>query len=181
MAHPTPLQGKTAVILVGPDFEDREVFYPYYRLQEAGAKVIVAGLGEATYKGKYGVPIDTDGPCEAFVKEPFDAVIIPGGWAPDKIRMNEAALAIVRQANERHAPIASICHGGWVLVSANIIKNRQVTSYVAIKDDMTFAGGRWMDAEVVVDGNLITSRTPADLPAFCAQLVEQMTRAMVTA
>lgn len=166
------LKGKKALILVGPDFEDREVFYPYYRFLEAGAEVKVGGIGDKSYKGKYGVPIDVDGNCEEFARQSWDIVIIPGGWAPDKIRMNEAALEIVRQAVKSERVVAAICHGGWVLASADVIKGKKVTSYKAIKDDMIHAGGSWSDQEVVIDGGIVTSRTPADLPAFCREIIK---------
>jgi protease I len=165
------LKGQKVLLIVGPDFEDREVFYPQLRLIEAGASVTIAGIGEKTYKGKYGVPIDVDGQAEQYEATAWDAVIIPGGWAPDKIRMNEAALNIVRSAAKRGAVIAAICHGGWVLASAEVIEGRKVTSYKAIKDDMIHAGANWVDEEVVSDHGIVTSRTPADLPAFCREII----------
>ena len=168
------MQTKSVLIFAGPDFEDRELFYPLYRFEEEGSQVTVAGLGEDSYHGKYGVPIETDGRYEDYVNQAWDLVVIPGGWAPDKIRMNESALTIVRRTLERGAIVAAICHAGWVLASADVIKNRKVTSYKAIKDDLIHAGGLWVDEEVVVDtgkGTIVTSRTPADLPAFCRQLV----------
>lgn len=165
------LKGKKVLILAGPDFEDRELVYPYYRFQEAGAEVKVAGLGEKTYKGKYGIPVEVDGRCEDFTNQKWDIVVVPGGWAPDKIRMNDAALEIVRKTVKDGNIVAAICHAGWVLASANVIKGKKVTSYKAIKDDMIHAGGEWVDKEVVVDGNIVTSRTPADLPAFCREII----------
>lgn len=170
------LKGKQVILLLGPDFEDREAIYPHLRLIEAGAHVTVAGLGEKVYKGKHGIPMETDGNVEQYEQQPWDAVIIPGGWAPDKIRMNPSALNIVRNANQRGAVIAAICHAGWVLASAEVIEGRKVTSYKAIKDDMTHAGAQWVDEEVVVDNNLITSRTPADLPAFCREIIGALSR-----
>lgn len=171
------LTGKNVLIIVGPDFEDREVFYPQLRMMEAGAKVTIAGIGEDQYKGKYGVPIDVDGPCQQYVNKTWDAVIIPGGWAPDKIRMNTAALSIVQKTVEANRVVAAICHGGWVLCSANVIRNRQVTSYVAIKDDMINAGGQWKDEACVVDGPIVTSRTPWDLPDFCKAIIGLVSKA----
>lgn len=172
----TPLQGKTVLIIVGPDFEDREVIYPYFRMQEAGAKVTVVGIGEKTYKGKYGIPITVDANIEDVENQPWDAVIIPGGWAPDKIRMNVSALNTVRNAHKRGAMVSAICHGGWVLASAQVVKGKTVTSYPAIKDDLIHAGATWVDKEVVVDGNLVTSRTPADLPAFSRAMIDVMSK-----
>src|ERR1044072_974141 len=145
-------QGKKVLIFAGPDFEDRELLYPLYRFREGGAEVKIAGLGDKSYKGKYGMPVDVDGRYEDFVNERWDAVIVPGGWAPDKIRMNAAALDIVRKAMQPKAPVGVICHGGWVLASAQVVQDRKLTSYPAIKDDLIHAGARWDDAEVVVDG-----------------------------
>jgi protease I len=165
------LSGAKVLILIGPDFEDREVFYPLYRLIEAGAAVKIAGIGEKSYKGKYGIPLDVDGQCEEFVKQRWDIVVIPGGWAPDKIRANEAALEIVRNTM-KDGVVASICHGGWVLASADVVRNRTVTSFKNIKDDLIHAGATWVDEEVVVDKNLVTSRKPADLPGFCREIIK---------
>jgi len=174
------LTGKKVIILAGPDFEDREVFYPLYRLQEAGATVKVAGLGEKTYKGKYGLPIDVDGNTESFVNETWDAVIVPGGWAPDKIRADQHALEIVRKAMKTHV-VASICHGPWVLASANVLEGKTLTSFVNIKDDLIHAGAKWVDEEVVIDGNLVTSRKPSDLPAFCREIIKLLAKVKISA
>lgn len=174
MSFEPTMGGKNVLIMVGPDFEDREVCYPHLRMLEAGANVTLAGLGEASYTGKYGLPLTVDGPMEAYENKPWDAVFIPGGWAPDKIRMNEAALNIVRKTLAEHRVVASICHGGWVLTSADVVRGRKVTSYVAIKDDLIHAGAYWVDEEVVVDGTLVTSRTPWDLPAFCRTTLRLM-------
>ena len=173
------LTGKKVLILAGPDFEDRELFYPLYRLQEAGATVKVAGLGEKTYKGKYGVPIEVDGNAQDFVQETWHAVFIPGGWAPDKIRADKAALEIVRKAMSSGNIVAAICHAGWVLASADVVRGKTVTSFVNIKDDLIHAGAKWVDEEVVVDGNLVTSRKPADLPAFCRETIKLMAKTKV--
>ena len=175
------MKGKNVLIFAGPDFEDRELFYPLYRLREAGATVKVAGIGDKSYKGKYGIPIVVDGQCEDFVDKTFDAVIVPGGWAPDKIRMNEAALDIVRKTAKAGNTIAAICHGGWVIASAEVVSGKNVTSYKAIKDDLIHAGAKWTDAEVVVDSNIVTSRMPDDLPAFCREIIKCMSLAHVKA
>ncbi|MDH4380110.1 MAG: type 1 glutamine amidotransferase [Vampirovibrionales bacterium] len=170
-----PLSSQRVLLFAAPDFEDAELVVPYYRMLEADAEVKVAGLGDRIYKGKHGYPMPTDGTAEDFVVGHWDMVIIPGGWAPDKLRMNEAVLTIVRHAVDRGCPVGAICHGGWVLASANVIKGRRVTGYRAIRDDMVNAGGLWEDSEVVVDGPMITSRTPADLPAFCRALLASAT------
>jgi protease I len=175
------LSGKKVLIFAGPDFEDRELFYPLYRFREAGAIVKVAGLGEKTYKGKYGVPVEVDGSCADFVKDNWDAVVIPGGWAPDKIRGNNEALEIVRKTAKAGNVVAAICHGGWVLASADVVKGKTVTSYVNIKDDLIHAGATWVDKEVVVDSGLVTSRKPDDLPAFCREAIKLMQKAKVPA
>lgn len=174
------LKGKRILLFTGPDFEDSEQLYPYYRFQEAGATVLVAGLGASSYTGKKGTIIETDGRYEDFEDQHFDALIIPGGWAPDKIRMNEAALNLVRKANERNLIIAAICHAGWVLASADVVRNKRLTSYVAIKDDLINAGANWVDEETVIDGNLITARKPTDLPTFSRSIVEALQKTPVT-
>ncbi|HEY9678332.1 MAG TPA: type 1 glutamine amidotransferase domain-containing protein [Drouetiella sp.] len=175
------LTGKNVLIFIGPDYEDRELFYPYYRFLEAGATVKIGGLGEKTYKGKYGVPMNVDGNCEDFVSQKWDAVVVPGGWAPDKIRANKAALEIVKKTVSQGAVVGAICHGGWVLASADVVRGKKVTSYKNISDDLIHAGAKWVDEEVVVDGGLVTSRTPADLPAFCREMVNAMKLAKVGA
>jgi protease I len=175
------LEHKHVLLCAGPDFEDREMLYPFYRFQEAGAQVTVAGLGDTVYTGKCGVPITCHGTYADYINEAFDAVIIPGGWAPDKIRMDENALNIVRKAVQRGAVVAAICHGGWVLSSADVVQGRQVTSYVAIKDDLIHAGAHWLDQAVVVDGALVTSRKPDDLPAFCHAIIGLLSPVAVSA
>lgn len=175
------LTGKNVLIFAGPDFEDRELFYPLYRFQEAGASVKIAGLGEKQYKGKYGVPIEVDGSAIEFVSKTWDVVIVPGGWAPDKIRADQAAIDIVKKAYKNGAVIGAICHGGWVLATAEIVKGKNVTSYKNIKDDLIHAGANWSDQEVVVDSNIVTSRTPADLPAFCREMIKLAARSKIHA
>lgn len=157
---------KKVLIYAGPDFEDRELFYPLYRFREAGARVVVAGIGEKQYCGKYGVPVTVDAQAEETQHHFWDIVIIPGGWAPDKIRMNEAALHTVRKTLTEGGIVGAICHGGWVLASADVVQGKTVTSYKAIKDDLLNAGAKWVDQDVVFDSGIITSRTPDDLPAF---------------
>lgn len=174
------LKGKKALVFAGPAFEDRELFYPLIRLQEAGATVKVAGIGEKKYEGKYGCPIEVDGQCEDFVNEKWDCVVVPGGWAPDKIRANKAALDIVRKAVKEGAVVAAICHAGWVLASADVVRGRKLTSYKNIKDDLVNAGAEWSDQEVVVDNNMVTSRTPADLPAFMREVVRALSKVAVS-
>ncbi|GAB5411738.1 MAG: type 1 glutamine amidotransferase domain-containing protein [Chlamydiales bacterium] len=154
-----------AVILVHDLYQELELHYPYLRLLEAGWEVIIAGEKEGTiYKGKYGYPCKVDVNYEN--APDCDAVIIPGGFAPDRIRQFPAALSFVAKMHEKQKTIAFICHGGWVAISAKILSGKKATGYIAIKDDLENAGATFLDQEVVVDGNLISSRTPADLPAF---------------
>ncbi len=167
---------KKVLILVEQDFQDMEAMYPYYRLKEAGFEVKVAGSGEKTYKGKYGYPIETDGNIKDFKAKDFDAVIIPGGWAPDYMRRNKAMVNFVKEMNEKNKIIAAICHAASLLVSANILKNKKLTCFMAVKDDVINAGGNYVDEEVVVDKNLITSRKPDDLPAFCREIIKALSK-----
>ena len=166
------LQNKTIAVLVEQDYQELEVWYPYYRLREDGARVLLVGTGTSSeYKGKYGYPAKVEMHAEQLNARELDGLVIPGGWAPDKLRLSAAVLQLVRQLNEQRKPIACICHGGWVLCSAGILRDRRVTSYAAIKDDMVNAGATWLDEEVVVDENLVTSRKPDDLPAFMRDFI----------
>jgi protease I len=153
-------------VLIEALYQDMEVWYPYLRLKEAGHETLAAGCGETTYVGKYGYPIKVDTQVKDLDPKSLAGVVIPGGWAPDKLRLHKPALDLVKALMERKKVVAAICHAGWVLASAGVCKGRELTSYVAIKDDLVNAGARWVDKEVVRDGNLVTSRTPADLPAF---------------
>lgn len=169
------LNGKRAALLVEDIYNEFEVWIPYYRLKEEGAEVVVVGSGTAsTYHGKYGIPVQADKSAAQVSADEFDAVIIPGGYAPDKMRIHAEMVKLVRDAFNKGKVIACICHGGWMLVSAGVLQGKRATSYVAIKDDMINAGAQWEDSELVRDGNLITSRKPDDLPAFCRELVDAM-------
>lgn len=169
------LRGKRVAILVEADYQDMEVHYPRYRLIEEGAEVVVVGTGSASrYIGKYGYPVDVNLNAQNINPNGFHGVIIPGGWAPDKLRLCEAMLDFVRALNTANKTIGCICHGGWVLASAEVVKGRRLTSYAAIKDDLIHAGARWMDAEVVVDARLVTSRKPDDLPAFMREVIKAL-------
>jgi len=166
------LSDKRIAILVEADYQDMEVHYPRYRLIEEGAKVVIVGTGSAErYTGKYGYPVQVELDASKLNASDFDGVIIPGGWAPDKLRMCQPMVNFVREINASGKVIGCICHGGWVLSSADIVKGRRLTSYQAIKDDLVHAGANWTDAEVIVDGNLITSRKPDDLPAFMRSII----------
>lgn len=166
------LIGKKFAILVEHHYQDLEVWYPALRLREAGAKVQFIGTGSAPdYVGKYGYPLKVDKSADKVRAANFDGLVIPGGWAPDKLRMSESVLDLVREMNRQKKPIACICHGGWVLASAGILRGRKVTSFRAIRDDLVNAGAKWVDQEVVVDKNLVTSRMPEDLPVFMQEFI----------
>jgi len=148
-------------------YEDLELWYPYYRLKEAGVEVvIVAPEAGKTYESKHGYPVVADLSSKDARAEDFDGVIVPGGFAPDRMRRDPELRRFVSDLNAQGKVVAGICHAGWMLISAKVVRGRKVTSVSAIRDDMENAGGIWVDQAVVVDGNLITSRTPADLPAF---------------
>ena len=134
--------------------------------------ILWSSESKSDYRGKNGYPLSVDKPVEEIDPDDFEVVIIPGGWAPDIIRRNRKAIELVEKMNGQHKTVAAICHGGWVLASAKILRGRTVTSFSAIKDDMVHAGAEWVDAEVVVDRNLITSRKPDDLPAFCRAILD---------
>ncbi|MGX9365591.1 type 1 glutamine amidotransferase domain-containing protein [Desulfoplanes sp. PS50] len=168
------LTGKKIVILVENMYNEFEFWYPYYRLKEAGAEVIIAGSGKSGYTGKYGIPAQADAVAGDVKIPDIDGVIIPGGYAPDMMRRHPAMVQLVRETCEEGKMVAAICHAGWMLASAGILKGRRVTSFFAIKDDLIHAGADWTDAEVVRDGNLITSRTPDDLPAFMRTIIQAL-------
>lgn len=166
------LTGKRFVILVDTQFNDHEFWYPFYRLKEAGAEVtVVAAAAGKTYEGKYGTPAKADkAPAEINVAD-HAGIIIPGGYAPDHMRRDQNMVSLVRAFDQQGKVVAAICHAGWMLVSAGILKGRTVTSFFAIKDDLVNAGAKWRDHEVVTDRKLITSRTPDDLPAFMRTII----------
>jgi len=166
------LIGKRIAILAEDNYQDLELWYPLLRLREEGAEVKVIGTGSAeTYTSKHGYPVTVDAVADEVEAANFDAVIVPGGYAPDLLRRYEAVLKLVREAHQQGKVTAAICHAAWVLISAGALKGRQVTCVSAIKDDVTNAGATYLDQEVVQDGNIITSRMPADLPAFCRTII----------
>ncbi|MGD9236830.1 MAG: type 1 glutamine amidotransferase domain-containing protein [Desulfobacterales bacterium] len=166
------LQGKKVVIPVESLFNTFEFWYPYYRLKEAGAQVVVVGSGSAeTYTGKPGTEVKVDASIDQVTSADFDAIVIPGGYAPDIMRRYPQMVQLVRDLFTSGKVVAAICHAGWMLASAKILAGKTVTSFFAIKDDLVHAGAEWVDQEVVVDGNLITSRTPDDLPAFMRAVI----------
>jgi protease I len=165
------LQGKTVLFFAGPLYEDLELWYPKIRLEEEGARTVVAGTGEKTYQGKRGYPLTADTSVDQISAQNFDALVIPGGYAPDIMRRSQKLLQLTREIYQAGKPVAFICHAGWVPISAGIVRGKRGTSVGAIKDDLVNAGMLWEDSPVVVDGNLISSRTPADLPEFMKALI----------
>lgn len=160
-------KGKKVAILVEDMFNIHEFWYPYYRLQEAGVKVVVVGSGrKSLYTGKPATEVRADVAAESVSAAEFDGIVIPGGYAPDMMRRYPAMVKLVADAVNSGKLVAAICHAGWMLCSAGVLAGRKVTSFFAIKDDMVNAGAQWVDQAVVVDGNLVTSRTPDDLPLF---------------
>jgi protease I len=172
-SHDEPLAGRRAAVMVGPMFEDSEALYPLYRLREAGAAVGVIGAeAGATVKGKKGHELEIEQAAADLAPDDLDLLVIAGGYGPDKLRMDEGVLELVRGLHDAGKPIAFICHAGWVPASAGIVAGRRVTSYPSIADDLRNAGAAWEDSEVVVDGNLISSRRPDDLPAFMRAAID---------
>lgn len=170
----TSLQGTTVLFFAAPLYEDLELWYPKIRLEEEGVRTVVAGLGERTYQGKRGYPVTPDARVDDVDAATFDGLVIPGGYAPDILRRSGRVLDLTRTIYQAGKPVAFICHAGWVPISAGIVRGRRGTSVGAIKDDLVNAGLLWEDSAVVVDGNLISSRTPADLPQFCRAIIEAL-------
>ncbi len=167
------LNGKRVAVLVEQQYQEMEVWYPVYRLKEAGCEVVMVGPEAGkTYASKLGYPAKADAAAKDVSATQFHAVVIPGGFAPDYIRRSEPMLKLVREAFAAGKPVAAICHGPWVLCSTSALKGKTATGFHSIKDDMVNAGATFVDKEVVIDGNLITSRTPDDLPAFVVALME---------
>jgi protease I len=162
------LNGKRIAILVDEQYQELEVWYPYYRFVEAGATVdFVAEQAQKTYHSKLGYPCQATRSAVDVKGSEYDAVVIPGGWCPDFMRRSEPMLAFMNQCVEAGTVLAAICHGPWMLCSTTALQGRQATSFMAIRHDVANAGATWVDEPVVVDGPVITSRTPDDLPAFC--------------
>lgn len=178
MPSDRPLSGKKALILIGDDYEDLELWYPRLRLIEAGAEVTLAGLKAGqVYRGKHGYP----GRSEAAVAElqagAFAGIVLPGGWMPDKLRRDEHVQRLVRETAAAGRLVAAICHGGWIAISAGVYRGIRVTGSPGIKDDCLNAGAKWEDAPVVVDRNFVSSRKPDDLPDFCRAMIAALAAA----
>ncbi len=171
-----PLSGKKVLILTGEIYEDLELWYPKLRLEEAGAAVTVAGPQANTlYLGKHGYPCQSDAAIDQMNERDFAALVVPGGFMPDKLRRDQAVLDLVRAFDKAAKPIAAICHGGWIPISAGVYRDVRVTGSPGIRDDLVNAGAIYQDAEVVVDRHHVSSRRPDDLPAFCRALIRLMT------
>lgn len=169
------LRDKTVAIFVEDLYDILEFWYPYYRLKEAGAKVVSIGSGrKAVFTGKVAIDVTADIHIDAALPSEFDGLVIPGGYSPDLMRRNRKMVDFVREMDKINKVIGAICHAGWMLASAELVRGRKVTSFYAIKDDLINAGGVWLDEPVVEDGNLITSRTPADLPLFLPAIIKKL-------
>lgn len=166
---------KRVCILAENFYEEMELWYPYYRLQEAGAEVdLVGSAAGATYTGKHGYPLRATKASADVKAEDYDLILIPGGYSPDHMRRCAATVALVKEADRLKRPIAAICHGGWMQASCCNLKGKRVTSFMSIKDDLVNAGAEWVDQPVVVDGHLISSRTPKDLVPFTRALLQAL-------
>ncbi len=177
MSDSLTLDGMKILVFTGDIYEDLELWYPKLRLQEAGAEVTLAGpkAGE-TYAGKNGYPCVSDIAITDATESSFDGLVVPGGFMPDKLRRVAKVLELVREFQASGKPIAAICHGGWIPISAGVYRGVRVTGSPGIKDDLVNAGAIYEDAAVVVDGNHVTSRKPDDLPDFCRELIKLLAR-----
>lgn len=169
------LKGKRVAVLVEKLYEDLELWYPVLRLREADATVHIVGpkAGEI-YPSKHGYPAKADVSASDVKASDYDAIIIPGGYSPDHMRRHKAMVDLVIEADRLGKVLAAICHGPWMLCSTKALKGRRLTGYMSIRDDVENAGGIWEDAAVVVDKNMVTSRTPDDLPAFMGGIFEAL-------
>jgi len=171
------LEGKRVAIMLDQKYQELEVWYPLYRLMEAGASVsCVASLPGREYASKLGYPCISDVAAADVRGEDFDAVIVPGGWCPDFMRRDESMVTFIRQCVEAGIVLAAICHGPWMLCSTDGLKGKRATSFMAIRHDVINAGAQWVDEECVIDGNLITARKPDDLPAFMKAVIQALSQ-----
>ena len=170
------LRDKNVVIISTHNFEDTELIYPYYRLKEAGAEVKIASLKKGTVCGKHGIDVTAELMIKELKADNYDAVVIPGGWAPDRLRVYKEVLDFVSKMNKKGKLIAAICHGPHVLISAGVVKGRKLTAVRPLWDDLRNAGATVQDKAVVRDKNIITSRFPPDLPAFCKEIIKALSK-----
>lgn len=170
------LTGKKIAILVDQHYQEMEVWYPYYRFVEAGANVDMVGpQARATYPSKLGYPVQADKAAGNVKAADYDAMIIPGGWAPDYMRRSQDMIDFCQQGVDAGLVIGAICHGLWLLCSTTGLKGKTSTCFMSVKDDIINAGANYVDQECVVDGNLVSSRKPDDLPAFCQAIMQLLT------
>lgn len=168
------LDGKRIALLATDGFEDSELLQPLEAVENASAEVVVISEKDGEITGKNGTAVTVDRVVSDVDVHDFDGLLLPGGVAnPDKMRMNEKAVAFVKSFFESHKPVAAICHAPWLLVEADVLEGRKITSWPSLKTDIENAGATWVDEEVVTDQGLVTSRGPDDLPAFCAKAVEE--------
>lgn len=169
------LQGKKVAVLVEHQYQELEVWYPYYRLKEAGANVVMVGPeAGVSFPSKLGYPAKSEKAARDLKASDFDGMIIPGGFAPDYIRRDPATIQLVRDMAAAGKIMAAICHGPWVLCSTTALRGKKATCFFAIKDDVINAGATYFDEETVVDGNIITARKPDDLPAFTVAFMKAL-------
>jgi protease I len=175
MPSPRPLENTKFLILLDDDYEDLEFWYPKLRLIEAGAEVTVAGPpGKGHFHGKHGYPASCDVDFRGLAAARFEGLVIPGGWAPDRLRRDPHVLKLVQDFAAAGKLIAAICHGGWIPISAGVYKGVRATGSPGIKDDLINAGALWEDAPLVVDRHFVSSRRPDDLPDFCRGILQVM-------
>jgi len=166
------LKGKRVAVLVENLYEDLEGWYPILRLREEGAEVVVVGPEKDTvYHGKHGYPLRSDASSREAVGDAFDAVVVPGGYAPDMMRRERSMVDFLAAAHQKGRIVAGICHAGWMLISAGVVRGKTVTGFFAIQDDLVNAGATWVDEPAFREGNLVWGRVVADIPDFCRELV----------
>ncbi len=164
---------KKIALLIEDLYDDKELIYPYYRMQEEGYQVDLVGTEKGvTYKSKFGLPMKSDEASKDVTANDYEAIIIPGGFSPDYMRRCPATIAFVKAFDAQKKPIVSICHGPWMMISACNLKGKHITGFHSIRVDLENAGAIYLDQEVVIDGHLITSRTPKDLPALTKALIK---------
>ncbi len=168
------LVGKRVAVLVADMYQELEFWYPYLRLQEEGAEVVAVGPEAKEYRSKLGYPAKAELAAAQARAQEFAGVVIPGGYAPDYMRRSPELVAFVRELAQAGKPVAAICHGGWMLASADVVRGKRVTSFFSIRDDLVNAGADWVDEPVVRDGNLITARMPPDLPQFLREFISAL-------